>query len=68
MVSRRSGDPPTSVVETPHRRTKWSPQAKWRPADVGGRESRSPRTGGPRGPLGSTGDQVEPVNLPEFSD
>ena len=27
------------VGEPPHRRTKWSSQAKWQPTDVGGGES-----------------------------
>ena len=36
------------VGEPRHRRIKWSPQAKWRPTDVGGGESRgAPRTEGP---------------------
>ena len=49
-----SGEVKEKIGEPPHRRTKWSPQAKWRPAEVGGGESRgAPRTGGPSGLLRS---------------
>ena len=51
-VRRPSGNQPKSVFEQsgepPDRRTKWCPQAKWRPAEVGDRTSQGfPRTGGP---------------------
>ena len=52
QVVAASGDQPKSVIEQsgepPDRRTKWCPQAKWRPAEVGGRTSQ-----------GSPQDQVE---------
>ena len=44
------------------RRTKWCPQAKWRPAEVGGRTSQgSPLTGGPSGVRRPSGDQPKSV-------
>ena len=42
------------VGEPPHRRTKWSPQAKWRPTNVGGGESR----GAP-----ASEDQLDPAKM-----